>query len=120
MWPEWSAWTWWGIAFLGATALAADTYRPKVLFARGLDSFDMPVQGALNHLIETVPHSFDSSGKAERHFFRALHEQMCAGKLPVIGSKGEGTPPERVSARRCRKLTPQEVAVPANPSALTA
>ena len=86
--------------------------------AEGDDTaFDLPIRDAIYQLIETVPHSFDSSGRAERHFFQVLYQQMCTGALPVIGSREEGSPPECISAGQCRALTPQEVVVPANPSA---
>ena len=48
--------------------------------------------------------------------FNALYNQMCKGKLPVIGSWGEGTPPRRIEARRCRRLMPVATIIPRNPT----
>ena len=80
------------------------------------DDFDVSIQLAVNHLVGTFPHSFNSSGSAERHAFQALYEAMCAGKLPVIGTEGEFNTPKRIRTRKCKRLRPIEVAVPPNPA----
>ena len=46
-----------------------------------------------------------------------LHKAMCEGRLPVIGSKGEGDPPKKINPRKCRSVKPTKVVIPANPSA---
>ena len=78
--------------------------------------FDMPIRDAINHLARTTPHSFDSSGKVERHFFNLIHKQMCDGGLLVIGTEGEASTPKRIKARKCKNLKPVEVVIPVNPT----
>jgi len=80
-------------------------------------SFDMPIRDVIGHLEQTVPHSFDQSSSAERLAFKQLHERMCSGDLPVIGSTTAFGSPQLIPAAKCRELTPQDQAVPANPSA---
>ena len=84
--------------------------------ANGFGDFDVPIRDAIDHPYYTVPHSFNSSGKAERRFFPLLYEQMCEGNPPVVGAKGAGNAPKRISARQCRRLQPREVVIPKNPA----
>ena len=51
------------------------------------------------------------------HAFESLHKAMCDGTLRVIGSKGEGRSPKRISSRKCKRLKPTKVVIPANRSA---
>ena len=79
--------------------------------------FDMPIREAIGHLEETVPHSFDRSGPAERVAFKQIHKRMCSGDLPVIGSTEAFGPPQVIPPAKCGDLMPEEWSVPANPSA---
>ena len=74
--------------------------------------FDMPILEAVDHYVRTFPHSYQDG--ADRHAFEVLHKAMCAGKLPVIGTRGEDAPSERISARRCKRLKPTMIVVPRN------
>ena len=78
--------------------------------------FDMPIREAVNHLVSTVPHSFDSADKAERFFFDRLYTLMCEGKLPVIGARVEGDRPRRLKRRQCRRYKPIAINVPRSPT----
>lgn len=80
-------------------------------------TFDVPIRDAIEHLAHTIPHSFNSSERAERHMFQVLYNEMCNGNLPVVGAKGDGRAPKRISARECKKLKPREVVVPVSPAA---
>ena len=96
-----------------------ETVVPEELAEPGEDdfrSFDVEIRDAVNHLVETSAHTFNSSGGAERQAFRALHKEMCADKLSIIGMQGDFNAPERISARECRELKPREVVVPPNPT----
>ena len=122
------SWEWWGVMinpanlFLALSAVIA--IAGLVSFGRErmrlrVSRFDMPMQEALDHIVGTDPHSFDSPQKAERHFFRLLHRDMCTGDLPVVGREGEFGTPKHIRARKCRKLKPTEVVSsvkPASPS----
>lgn len=79
--------------------------------------FDIPILDAVNHLIQTEPHSYGQSGAAERLMFRLLHAEMCSGKLRVIGRKGETGTPRRISAAQCKRLTPRAAVIPRSPAA---
>ena len=84
--------------------------------ASDLSDFDVPIRDAIEHVVETSAHTFNNSGDAERRAFEALHKEMCADKLPVIGMLGDFNVPERISARKCSELRPQPVVVPRNPT----
>ena len=79
--------------------------------------FDTPILSAINHLINTAPHSYTRSDWAEREAFVALYEKMCSGQLAVIGKKSDFTAPSRISASECRALEPREVVVARTASA---
>lgn len=76
--------------------------------------FDVPIREAIDHYVRTFPHSFRDG--ADLHAFEVLHRAMCNGTLPVVGTKGEGASLERISTRRCKRLTPMRVIVPTNPA----
>ena len=85
-------------------------------FSSGGASFDTPIRQAIEHLIQTIPHSFNNLTGAERMAFDALYEEMCDGRLSVVGSCGEGRAPQRISARRCNRLKPTATVIPRNPT----
>ena len=74
--------------------------------------FDTPIREAVDHYIRTFPHSYRDG--ADQHAFEVLHKAMCSGKLPVVGTKGEDSPSERISARRCKRLKPIRTLLPKN------
>ena len=76
--------------------------------------FDMPIREAVDHYVRTYPHSYRDG--ADQHAFEVLHKAMCRGKLPVVGTRGEDSPSERISARRCRRLKPIMTLLPKNPA----
>ena len=78
--------------------------------------FDIPIRNAIDHLVQTVPHSFNQGGNAGHHAFHALYNEMRAGNLPVIGTKSEFNAPKRISTRKCKKLKPSPVLIPDNPA----
>ena len=75
-------------------------------------SFDTPIAEAVEHYVRTVPHSYRDG--ADHHAFEVLHKAMSAGKLPVVGIRGEDASSERISARKCKRLEPRIVVVPRN------
>ena len=76
--------------------------------------FDMPIREALEHLRQTIPHSYRDSASADRHFFGLLHSQMCDGELSVIGRKDESGTLEHIGALECKLLKPMEAVVQKN------
>lgn len=74
--------------------------------------FDMKVEAAADYIVDSTHHSFTRSSLAERNAFKQLHKAMCSGRLAVIGKKGEEAIPQKISARRCRKLHRIEVVTP--------
>lgn len=74
--------------------------------------FDTPIREAIDHYVRTFPHSYRDG--ADQHAFEVLHRAMCAGKLPVVGAKGEDAPSKLISARRCKRLKPMRTIVPKN------
>lgn len=81
-----------------------------------IESFDMTIRAAINYLHESVQHAHEGSGSSNRSAFRVLHELMCSGDLPVVGTTGKHGygRVQRIPTKRCRKLTPQEEVVPLN------
>ena len=108
----------WGAVAVACCLPALVTYRRSIwsfIAHRGshvgsFSDFDVAIQDAIDHLIHTTPHSFTRSSLAERSAFQALLEAMRAGRLPVIGMKGEHGIPQQISPRQCSKLHPIEVA----------
>ena len=84
--------------------------------ADDFSDYDVPVRDAIEHVVAMSAHTFNNSGDADRQAFEALHKEMCADRLPVIGALGDFNAPERVSARKCRELKPRPVIVPRNPT----
>ena len=78
----------------------------------GFSDFDLSIEEAIDHWVETAAHSFDCQPLAEQAAFKVLHEAMCAGRLAVIGQKGETAPLKRISRRQCKKLHRIEVTTP--------
>ena len=74
--------------------------------------FDMPILSAIEHMVQTVAHSWDSPDKAERAFFRSIHTQMRAGRLRVVGAEVPDGPLRRIGKRKIAKLTPVPMNVP--------
>ena len=119
-WAEWvdvidHAVIWYALAgtsLVAATGAAVRDWRQS-----RIRHFDIPIRDAINHIAETVPHTYNSSGLWDRHFFDILYKQMCAGDLLVIGMKNGSSPLKRISARECKRLKSEIVAIPANPSA---
>ena len=125
--PDWSSAIWFGIAGASILAIVAIGLHERwQRQAPGGDpmpstsdddeddfrSFDVPIRDAVNHLVETNTHTFNSSGGAERYAFEALYKEMCAGRLSVIGMKGDFDAPERISACKCKKLRTDVVLSP--------
>ena len=111
--PEWSSAVWFGIcgsAILGIIFLwLHERYwvKPRVRV-----HFDMPILAAIEHMMQTVPHSWDSPDKAERFFFRAIHKQMKAGRLRVMGAEAPGGEVRRIRKKQLSSLTPVPTNVP--------
>ena len=74
--------------------------------------FDTPIREAVDHYVRTFTHSFQNG--ADRHAFEVLHKAMCKGNLPVVGTRGEDSRSECISAQRCKQLKPTMVVVPRN------
>ena len=74
--------------------------------------FDMPVEMAIDHIVDSTHHSFNRRSLAERNAFAQLHTAMCSGRLAVIGKRGEALVPRIISPRQCRKLEGREVVTP--------
>ena len=104
------------LVVVSLTAILVPWFRHNLARRNDFDDFDVPIQLAIQHLVGTFPHSFNSSGRAKRHAFQALYEAMRAGKLPVIGTEGEFNTPKRIRTRKCKRLRPIEVIVPPNPA----
>ena len=79
-------------------------------------SFDLPLHRAVDHVVQTSQHSYNSSSGAERMALQALHEAMCQGRLEVVGSWGEGSPPQLIDQQECQQMQLVAVCVPANPT----
>lgn len=79
-------------------------------------TFDLPIRRAVDHVIETSKHSYNSQSGAVRMALQVLHEAMCDGRLPVVGSWGEGSPPQLIDQQECQQMRPVAVVVPANPT----
>ena len=77
----------------------------------------MPVLEAIEHMKQTVAHQWDSHDKAERDFWKRIHEQMRAGRLRVIGAEVPGGPLRRISRKELAKLTPVPMNVPPSDTA---
>ena len=76
-----------------------------------VSQFDTPILDAINHLIQTAPHSYTRSDLAERNAFAALHEKMCSGRLAVIGKESDFVAPRPITVKECKRLEPREVVV---------
>ena len=74
--------------------------------------FDMPIREAIKYLQRSIPHSYDSTGSADRKAFAALHEKMGSGELPVVGARRDFQAPRRISRKECQNLKAVEVVVP--------
>ena len=116
-------WLWWNYALV-AVGVALATYAilpgrvlnrvtPRRIRTR-VSGFDMQIRDAINHLSQTIPHSYRDTGMMERNFFRMLHREMCTGRLQVIGMKGESGLLKEINARQCKRLTPTQAVVPLN------
>ena len=79
---------------------------------QGFSDFDMPIETAIEHIVDSTHHTFTRSSLAERNAFAQLHTAMCSGRLPVIGREGEATTPRKISRCRCKKLDCIEMATP--------
>ena len=121
-----ATWEWWNYVLVAAGVLLTSyTVLPESTLARVADvgrrtrisDFDIPILKAVNHLMQTEPHSYGQSGAAERLMFRLLHSEMCSGELRVIGRKGEAGAPRRISAAQCKRLTPHAAVIPRSPAA---
>ena len=77
----------------------------------------MPILSAIEHMVQTVAHSWDSPDKAERAFFRSIHTQMRAGRLRVVGAEVPDGPLRRIGKRKIAKLTPVPMNVPQSDTA---
>ena len=86
----------------------------------GKAPFDMPVHDAVNYLIMTV--SYPSAVPSQpilrkQTVMEILHHSICSGDMPIWGSLDGLSPPFRISARKCRELTPRIEHVPTQPAA---
>ena len=84
---------------------------------RRFSDFDMPILAAVEHMVQTVSHTWDSPDKAERAFFRSLHTQMRAGRLRVIGAEVPDGPLRRISKKKLGSLSPVPRNVPPSDTA---
>ena len=80
--------------------------------AQDFGDFDMSILDAVEHMMQTVPHSWDSPDKAERFFFRAIHKQMKAGRLRVMGAATSGGRVQRISKKQLSSLSPESISGP--------
>ena len=71
---------------------------------RDFSRFDMPIEQAIDHIVDSTNHPFTSLYLAENNAFEQLHKAMSTGLLAVIGKHGENEIPRKISPRRCRKL----------------
>ena len=46
---------------------------------RDFSDFDMAIEQAIDHIVDSTHHSFTRSSLAERNAFEQLHKAMCAG-----------------------------------------
>lgn len=69
-------------------------------------SFDMPILAAIEHMVQTVADSWDSIDKTEEAFWRAIHKQMVAGRLRVMGAEAPGEEIKRISKKHLSGLKP--------------
>ena len=92
----------WGVVVVASLAILIGMYWQDAKRAIGSRSFDAPISEAVEHYARTVPHSYRDG--INLHAFEVLHKAMCAGKLPVVGIRGEDASSERVSARTCKRL----------------
>lgn len=92
------------------TVLGISSSQPNLVM------FDMPIRQVIDYLGRTVTHTFDRSSLADRAAFRKLHELMCSGALPVVGATEIFGVRRRIPPEQCGELTPEEQAVPQNPS----
>ncbi len=108
-WVGWALITGGGItAALGIWRSGRGTRKSR----RDFGDFDMPIEAAIHHIVDSTHHTFTRSSLAERNAFEQLHKAMCAGLLPVIGKLGESAVPRKISPRRCKKLQRREMATP--------
>ena len=84
---------------------------------RRFGDFDMPILAAVEHMVQTVTHSWDSPDKAERAFWRLIHAQMCAGRLRVMGAEIHGGRVRRIRKKELAGLTPVPMNVPPSDTA---
>ena len=119
MWPDVTPWTWWaGSAALLAVWIAVEVFLHCWRRSRKpQQDFDMPILSAIEHMVQTVAHSWDSPDKAERAFFRSIHTQMRAGRLRVVGAEVPDGPLRRIGKRKIAKLTPVPMNVPQSDTA---
>ena len=110
-----SAGIWLAILLIGLLGLIYDWRVSNFPLGFG-GPFDMPILKAVDHLVRSSSHTFPKGREARHRAAQMLHEAMCAGTLPVVGSRGEFRERRRISARQCRGLRPQEVVVPRNPT----
>ena len=80
--------------------------------ARKYDDFDMPILAAIEHMVQTVAHSWDSIDKTEEAFWHAIHKQMVAGRLRVIGAEAPGEEIKRIRKKQLIGLIPVPMRVP--------
>lgn len=78
--------------------------------ACGFSDFDMPIEMAIDHIVNSTHHSFTRPSLDEDNAIEQLHKAMCSGRLAVIGKRGEASISPRISPRRCRRLEGREVA----------
>ena len=74
--------------------------------------FDMPIDAAVDHIVDTTHYTFTRSSLAERNAFAQLYTAMCSGRLPAIGREGEATMPRKISRRQRKRLDCIEMATP--------
>lgn len=89
---------------------ASDGFKFRLRRKEDFSDFDMRIEGAIQHIVDSTHHSFIRSSLAERNAFEQFHTAMCSGHLDVIGREGGATKPRKISRRRCKKLDRIEVA----------
>ena len=93
---------------------AVTWWREKRL--ESLRHFDIPIRDAVIHAANSTDHSYGSPVLRDQRAFERLHQDMCDGKLLVVGREGEFGTLMRIGKRKSRKLSPLEIVVPKNPS----
>ena len=108
------AWKWWLRRDPNAKAIQKKSERAHGAPHEPAPPFDLPIREAIDHIVRTAPHSYRDD--PDLFAFRAIHKEVCAGKLRAVGAKQEGAGLRRICRWHCKRLKPVRVVVPKNPS----